>query len=86
MTAAPGRAQQGETDGDKEQNEEDAVLAFNAMQACFKLGEGACVHERKYCKRLISKVFERLRQVDGIYREDMLTPSYFRNGSGEPRQ
>jgi len=62
MTAAPGRAQQGETGGDKEQNEKDAVLTFDAMEACFELREGACVHDRKYCKQLISKVFERLGQ------------------------
>ena len=40
ITAAPGRAQQGQTDGGTEQSEKDAVVAFDARQACFELGEG----------------------------------------------
>ena len=36
ITAALGRAQQGQTDDDREQREKDAVLAFDAMQACFE--------------------------------------------------
>jgi len=46
ITAALGRAQQGQTDGGTQQGEKDAVLAFDAMQACFELREGGCVHER----------------------------------------
>jgi len=46
ITAAPGRAQQGQTDGGTEQSEKDAVLAFGAIQAYFELREGGCVHER----------------------------------------
>ena len=46
ITAALGRAQQGQTDGGTEQSEKDAVVPFGAMQACFELREGGCVHER----------------------------------------
>jgi hypothetical protein len=56
ITAAPGRAQQGQTGGGKEQSEKDAILAFDAMQARFELREGGCVHERRYWKRLINKL------------------------------
>ena len=44
ITAALGRAQQGQTDAGTEQGEKAAVLAFDAMQACFELREGGCVH------------------------------------------
>ena len=40
ITAAPSRAQQGQTDGGTEQSEKDAVVAFDAMQPCFELREG----------------------------------------------
>ena len=40
ITAAPGRAQQGQTHNGTEQGEKNAVLAFDAMQACFELREG----------------------------------------------
>ena len=46
VTAALGRAQQSQTDGGTEQGEKDAVLAFDAMQACFDLCEAGGVHER----------------------------------------
>src|SRR5206468_6156964 len=46
IVAALGRAQQGQTDGGTEQGEKDAALTFDAMQACFELREGSCVHER----------------------------------------
>ena len=39
-TAAPSRAQQGQTDGGTEQSEKDAIVAFDAMQPCFELREG----------------------------------------------
>ena len=45
MTATPGRTQHGDTGRGKEENEKDAVLAFDAMQSCFELREG--VHDRK---------------------------------------
>jgi len=57
ITAAPGRAQKGETDGGTEQGEKDAVLAFNTMKACFEVCEGGCVHDGRYCKGLINKLF-----------------------------
>jgi hypothetical protein len=56
ITAAPGRAQQGQTDGGTEQSKKDAVLAFDAMQACFDLCDAGCVHQRRYWKRLINKM------------------------------
>lgn len=34
---ALGRPQKGQTDGGAEYREKDAVLAFDAMQACFEL-------------------------------------------------
>jgi len=40
ITAAPGRAQQGQTEGGTEQSEKYAVVAFDAIQACFELREG----------------------------------------------
>ena len=40
ITAALGRAQQGQSDDGTEQREKDSVLAFDAMQACFELREG----------------------------------------------
>ena len=40
ITAAPSRAQQGQTDDGTDQREKEAVLAFDAMQACFQLREG----------------------------------------------
>src|SRR5262249_2310956 len=46
ITAALGRAEQGQTEGGKEQSEKDGVVAFDAMQACFELREGGCVNER----------------------------------------
>ena len=47
ITAALGRAQQGQTDRGTEQGEKDPVLAFDAMQACFELRELGCVHHRR---------------------------------------
>jgi len=41
ITAALGRAQQGQTDQGTEQREKDAVLAFDVMQPCLELREGA---------------------------------------------
>jgi hypothetical protein len=46
IPAAPGRAQQGQTDCGTEHSEKDAVLVFDAMQACFELRKGGCVHWR----------------------------------------
>ena len=46
ITAAPGRTQQGQTNDGTEQDEKDAVVAFDAMQACFELREDGCVHGR----------------------------------------
>ena len=40
ITAALGRAQQGQTDDGTEQRKKDAVLAFDAIQACFEWREG----------------------------------------------
>jgi len=40
ITAAPGRAQQGQSDGGTEQSEKDPALTFGAIQACFELHEG----------------------------------------------
>src|SRR5215831_18913052 len=40
ITAALGRAQQGQTDDGTEQRKKDAVLAFDAMQARFELRKG----------------------------------------------
>jgi hypothetical protein len=59
ISAILARAQQRQTNGGKEQGEKDAVLAFDAMQACFELREGGYVHERRYRKRLIDKLFVR---------------------------
>jgi hypothetical protein len=53
---APSKARPG---GGKEENEKDTVLAFDAMQSRFELREGAYVHDRKYFKQLVSKVFEK---------------------------
>jgi hypothetical protein len=36
ITAAPGRAQQGQTDGGTEQSEKDPVLTLGAIQGCFE--------------------------------------------------
>ena len=40
VTAGLGRPQQGQTGGGTEQGKKDAVLAVDAMQACFELREG----------------------------------------------
>ncbi len=40
ITATLGRAQRGQTDDGTEQREKDAILAFDAIQACFELREG----------------------------------------------
>jgi len=57
ITAALARAQQGQTDDGTEQSEKDAIVAFDAMQAGFQLRDGGCVHERRYWKRVINKLF-----------------------------
>src|SRR6516225_7681358 len=62
ITAAPSRAQQGQTDGGIEQGERDAVLAFDAMQVRFELREDGCARERRYCKRLMNKTLVQTRQ------------------------
>lgn len=44
---ALGRAKKGQADGGTEHGEKYAVLAFNAMQACFELRGDDWVHEWK---------------------------------------
>lgn len=45
LTAAFSRAKQSQTNGGTEQGEKYSVLALYAMQTCFELREGSCVHD-----------------------------------------